>query len=83
MKRFDCFWFYCEVKLIMCTKKEDAKKRREITVFTVDFGVDLFVKFMPGFVCLLSWQQPLRKPQKCLCQHLCQLPVCPQVRTEL
>lgn len=35
---------------------------------------------MTGFACLLSWQQPVRKPQKCLCQHLCQLPVCPQVR---
>lgn len=49
-------------------------------MFTADF--DLFVKFMTGFVCLLSWQQPLRKPQKCLCQHLCQLPICPQVRTD-
>lgn len=51
-------------------------------MFTVDFGVNLFVKFMTGFVCLLSWQQPLRKPQKCLCQFLCQLPVCSQVRTD-
>ena len=34
-------------------------------------------------LCLSSRQQPLRKPQKCLCQHLSQLPVCPQVSMNL
>lgn len=44
------------------------------------FDIDVFVWLMTGFACLLSWQQPVRKPQKCLYQHLCQFPVCPQVR---
>lgn len=49
-------------------------------MLTLYFDIDVFVWLMTGFACLLSWQQPVRKPQKCLCQHLCQLPVCPQVR---
>lgn len=49
-------------------------------VLALYFDMDVFVWLISGFACLLSWQQPIRKPQKCLCQHLCQLPVCPQVR---
>lgn len=32
------------------------------------------------FLLSNSWHQPFRKPQKCLFQHLCQLPVCPKVK---